>query len=303
MKLFTNRNNLIAYLLLVSFFIISCCIFLLKTKAGLSDGDSMKHFLFSKYAPQQPLLYFNHGGKPFFTLIASFFSQFGFIGIKFMNLLLAILTAYMTYQFTLVQKQKNAYISIIFTLTSTFFFLKIHTGLTEYLSAAMLISSVFLASKKNYNVAATIISLTPFVRSEGLILIGVFAFYFLLNKKFKPLIFLTIGHILYSTIGYFWYEDILWVFTKIPYAHISSRYGIGNYSHFVFQMMYILGIPIYLFLILGLIKYCLTFFTSPNIYNYFKSTYSLLIVGLSLVFFCSAHSILGFRHFSFNGLE
>ncbi len=54
-----------------------------------NEADSINHFLYAHYAPPHPELYLNHWAKPLFTLLASPFAQFGFIGIKLFNILCA----------------------------------------------------------------------------------------------------------------------------------------------------------------------------------------------------------------------
>lgn len=289
MNYIEGKQQQVVGILLFLLAIVSLYICFTETGAGLS-GDSVKHFLLAKYAPEQTELFFNHWGKPFFTFLAVFPARFGFVGIKLFNIVLAVLSAYFTFKVAILLKEKNAFMSVLLTLGGTFFFLRMFTGLTEYLSAAMLIVGVYLQLKNKSNWAALILSFTPFVRSEGLILIGVFACYYVLKKNYRPLIYLAIGHVVFSFVGYFWYQDFLWIFTKIPYAHISSVYGQGNYTHFLRQMMYILGVPIYTFLIIGLVRYWIDFAQSRNKYSYFKSEYSLLVVALAVGFFV-AHTL------------
>lgn len=289
MDFLNQQKSLFATILLFIFGGICLFICFTETGAGL-HGDSIGHYLIAKYAYLDTILYFNHWGKPLFTLLASPFTFFGFTGIKIFNLLLAFVASFFTYRTALLLKLKNSPLTILFIFGGTLFFINIFSGLTEYLSAAMLITGIYLEVKNKTTLAAILISFTPFVRSEGLILVGIFAIYYVLHKKYRSILYLTVGHLIYSVVGYFWYHEILWVFTKIPYARISSVYGQGNYFHFVDQLMFMLGVPIYIFLLIGVLKYCFDFIKAKSKLNYFRSEQSILIYGIGIGFFI-AHTL------------
>ncbi|CAN5185570.1 hypothetical protein BH09BAC5_BH09BAC5_23530 [soil metagenome] len=249
------------------------------------SGDSIMHFLFAKYAPQHPALYFDHWAKPVFVLLASPFAQFGFNGMKVFNALCVLLTIYFTYRICEKMKYLNSYAVAIFLVFSPMYFILTFSGLTEPLFALFLSLGIYLIVSGNYAAAIILISFLPFVRSEGLILLGVFGLYLLIRKKWKLIPLLSIGHIVYSIAGYFVYKDIFWVFHKIPYARLDAVYGRGELTHFAGQLYYILGLPSLFLFISGFI--CI-------IRNIIKGTFStrmlILVYGGFLSFFI-AHSL------------
>lgn len=227
-------------------------VFVISYFDGTGDsGDSIYHYLYSKYAPQNPVLYFDHWAKPFFTLLASPFAQFGIGGMKVFNASLFWLTCFVTVKTTQKLGIKNSWVTILILMFTPLYFVLTYSGLTEPLFALMSISGLYFISKRQNLIGSILISLLPFVRSEGLIIIGVFAVYFVYKKEWTNLIALTVGHILYSFAGYFIYKDILWVFTKIPYAKVSSIYGQGSLTHFIEQLYFSTGLPIYILFWLG----------------------------------------------------
>lgn len=211
------------------------------------------HYLIARYAPQHSELYLHHWGKPFFTLVASPFAQFGTDGIVFFNLLCMAGATWLTYR---TAKNLNLKYSILVPaifLFTPFVFITTLSGLTEPFSALLFSLGLFLFTRKDLWKAAVILSFLPFCRSEGLILISGFAFLFLKRKNFIPLILLGTGTILYSFAGLFAGKSFLWTFTEIPYAHLTSQYGSGNWSHFAIELQYVTGLPVYIFLLAGLI--------------------------------------------------
>jgi hypothetical protein len=155
---------------------------------------------------------------------------------------------------------KNAGFVYLFIFFSPYYFKLIFSGLTEYLFGLFLILGIYLISKSKHALAAIIISFLPLIRSEGLIILGVFGLYFVLEKKIKHLPYLLFGQLIYTAFGAFYYGDLLWVFNKIPYAHIGSPYGSGGFFDFVHRLNYVIEKPIYLLLALGAIAILISFF-------------------------------------------
>ncbi len=284
------NKNIFPYITLFILFLICCTISV--TCNGTGDaGDSIAHFLYSKYAFNYPSFFFHHWAKPFFVLLSSPFAQFGFTGIKIFNSIVAVCTAYFTFLSAKKMKIKNSFLTIIFLFFAPLNFLTIFSGLTEPLFALVLILSIFLMLDKKVVWAVVLISFLPFVRSEGLIIIGVFFIYLLFKKRFRSIPLLAAGHVVYSFVGYFYYKDFFWVFTKIPYACLASKYGSGPLIHFINQMPYILGIPLYGLLVIGLI-----YIFIPDKYKLllkekmFSTEEMILVYGSFLAFFI-AHSL------------
>jgi hypothetical protein len=127
------------------------------------------------------------------------------------------------------------------------------SGLTEPLFALFLVLGVFAILKERIITASFLLSFLPFIRSEGLIIIGVFAFYLALKHQWKFIPLLLAGHVVYSIAGYFVYHDFLWVFNRIPYARLSSTYGSGKLSHFIVELYYVVGLPVYILFWIGML--------------------------------------------------
>ncbi len=230
---------------------IACLLTAIFTNGNGTGGDSISHFICAKFSWQQPILFFNHWGKPLFTILASPFAQFGFTGMKIFNVLCAIFAAHLA---SLTAKRlgyENWYWTGILVLAASMYFTIMLSGYTEPLSALVLILSIYFWFDEKPNWSLSIASLLPFVRSEGLIILLVFSTYLILINQYKKLPWLMLGHLIFSIAGWYFYKDILWVFTKIPYASASSIYGKGNWSHFLIQLYFGLGPILFIGLWIG----------------------------------------------------
>ncbi|MES2284471.1 MAG: hypothetical protein V4547_02200 [Bacteroidota bacterium] len=276
----------------IAIYFIIIVLVAINTVGTCDSGDSVTHFLFSKYAFQHPGNFLNHWAKPLFVLLSAPFAQTGFIGIKLFNCIIAAFTAWFSYKVA-KKNYKNAWLAAVFFCFTPGYFIHIFSGLTEPLFSLIIMLGIYWLLDNKQLLAVCVISFLPFVRSEGLIIIGVFAFYLLINQQYKYLPGLLFGHFFYSIAGVFYYQDLFWVFTKIPYIDSSGKYGSGNLSHFIIQFNYILGIPLYILFGLGLVKKSIDLFANKK-----KDTFSLpifraetlLVYGLFFAFF-TAHTL------------
>lgn len=246
-------KNRYIYVLLVVYAVIALLTIIFFDGTG-DAGDSIHHYQFARYAPLHIELFFDHWAKPFFVLLASPFAQLGFVGIKIFNVIVTFFSLFFTFKVLQKLNVNNAIVGAIFLMFSPLCFVLTFSGLTEPLFGLFLIMSLYALLEDKGILASILISFLPFIRSEGLIFLGVFGFYFLLKKQWKLIPLLLVGHVAYMFAGYFVYKDLLWVFNKIPYAKLSSTYGSGKLFHFVDQLQYVIGIPIYILLGLGILS-------------------------------------------------
>jgi hypothetical protein len=253
---------------------------------GTGDaGDSIGHYLYAKYAPQHPRLFFNHWAKPIYVLLFRPFAQFGFIGVKIANAILANATIFFTWRVAKTFNLPNPLISGVFILFSPLYFVLTFSGLTDILFGFVLILCIDLYTRNRRILSLVILSFLPFVRSEGIIIIGVFGLLTLLERKWKLLPLLAIGHVVYSLAGLSVYDDLLWVFTKVPYLNLEDHYGSGKPFHFVKNLIYVVGVPIYLVFWLGVIKIIVDG-AKRRIRDDF-----IILIGIGFLAFLVAHSI------------
>jgi hypothetical protein len=92
------------------------------------------------------------------------------------------------------------------------------------------------------------------------------AMYLLYHRSWRFLPLLGVGHLVYAIAGAPWHDgDLLWVFNKIPYASLGA-YGQGKWWHFIEQLYYAAGFPLYVLGCLGMLTFGIIFF-SKNVSN------------------------------------
>ena len=259
----------------------------------LSDGmyggaDNIAHFRISKYAFSYPHLFLDHWGKPLFTLLSSPFSQFGFNGLRFFNVITGILAAYLSFRVAHELKMKNPIIVVFFVIFSPLFFRLFFSGLTEILFSFVLILAVFFFIRKKFLFSTLVISFLPFVRTEGVIFFILWMVLLGFNKKWKNIPLLFSGTLIYSLIGWSYYRDILWVFHEMPYTGAGNIYGHGELLHFVNTADHIIGIPLIILFLFGLASYVRSFI--KNEFKTEKQVNEVFLVFGGVAIYFVAHS-------------
>jgi len=226
-------------------------------------ADDLHHYRISRYAFSNPEFFFDHWGKPVYTLLSAPFAQFGYNSIKLYNVLAACLTALFTWLLVKKRNLNNAWMIIPFVVFAPVFTALIPSAMTEITGALILSLALYLYFKDDYRLAAIVISFLPFARTEGALILPLFIFMFILYKQWKAIPWIFTGTILYSIVGGIYFSDFLWVINRMPYSsHSADIYGSGDLLYYINNTKAIWGIPLAILFIPGLIIHVIQLFRS-----------------------------------------
>jgi hypothetical protein len=242
----------LTYIGIALFFAVMCIVVFTANGTG-DDGDSIAHFMYSRDAFLYPKYLFNHWAKPLYVLISASFAQFGWVGIKLMNLTFLTISLVFTYQLARRWQISNAWLAPFFIITQHRVLSHTLSGLTEPMFGFALVWCVWLYDRQKYFWATLMASFLPFVRSEGLIIMCVLLVFLMVKKQWKLLPVLSIGHIVYAFAGYGQHKSLLWIFNTMSYATLDHVYGVGKWYHFIVEMPWVTGGFVYAILIIGLL--------------------------------------------------
>ncbi|MGR6088508.1 MAG: hypothetical protein ACU4F9_10055 [Arcticibacter sp.] len=276
-------------------------------EGSYGGGDGVRHYLISKWSWDHPGQLLYSWGKPFFTLVTSPFSQLGLIGIKIYNALAATLTAWFAYMIACRLGMRNPWPVVLLTVLAPVFACSVNSGLTEPSFGLFLMATTLLFMHNRYLVGTLLISFLPFVRSEGNMMLPLFGMVLLLRGKWFHIPLLAFGTLAYSVVGWFYYDDFFWVANQNPYTgHNADLYGSGELLHYVKKMDIILGYPILVLFVLGLVwklKDAKSLFNRKTESTDYTLEESWLVYGAFLTYFI-AHSIFWWKGlFGSLGLE
>lgn len=259
----------------------------------LDPGDGLKHHLISKYTFQYPHLFFDHWGKPLFTLLSAPFAQFGFSGMLFFNIALFVITGILLLKIAKLLFLKQGWLGILFCFASPIYFSVVLSGLTEILFATLIILALYLFLKEQFFLGCLALSFSYFSRPESVFVIMWFVAYLVLIRKHKYIPVLGISIFLYSVAGSFYHDDIFWVFTKRPYSS-TGTYGSGSLFHFIASYKHTFGTVISITFLLGIVLIFIDFIKKRFINVRFDLKWILLIL-FPIISVVSVHSILWWK--------
>lgn len=258
----STKKNLIFKLIILSL----CTGWLVSThflnETPIDVGDGIMHFYISQASWSNHLLFLEHWGKPFFILLSSPFAQFGFDGIIFFNILVFGATIYFAWKIL-------NHFSVPITLQCLFpiLLLSIYDysgtvlgGLTEPLFSLSIIIATWLIIAQRWMWFAILLSFTPFMRSEGQVVVVLALFVLAFYRQYKFIPFLLTGFLIYSCIGLSAFGDFWWYFTKSPYQIDNDIYGHGEWNHYLKSYKNYLGNVGLIIFILGSIRLTYLFY-------------------------------------------
>lgn len=217
------------------------------------SGDSVMHYQYARWSWAHPELMFNHWAKPLFVLLASPAAQGGIVAMKLFNVAISFAAIVCTYYIASALHIKRKVFAVVAIIFSPSLIVHSLSGLTEPMFALALAAGILLYLRNRVTASILIVSFMPFIRSEGLIICGVFGLLLLIERRWFTIPLLALGHIIYGIAGLGIYGSVWWVFTKVPYARLSSVYGKGTWSHFFVNLPFITGIPLCLLLVAGML--------------------------------------------------
>lgn len=261
-------------------------------------GDTLMHYFLVEQAGRQPIYFFDLWGKPFFTLFAFPFAQFGFVGIKIFNALCGTGAVFLSTLAAKKLNRKHYWLIPVLAFIAPAFPFYLMSGLTEPFSALVLIGSVVLLLYKKPIPAYILASFLPFCRSEAQILLVIFLIYGLLQKHYRYLPLLLAGTVIYALVGSYWHGSVFWINEEV-YRAGPSAYGQGTWMHFVDRLFIMTALPGFVLLCLGLIWAAVKLFKTKA----FRLKEMWLIHALFLAIFMAHTTVWALGIYASAGLE
>src|SRR5688572_18016059 len=207
------------------------------TSDGFLEADACTHYLYARFALEEPHYFANVWGRPLCTgLYAIPAAVAGRAGVQVTSLLLALAIAAIAMRIAKLQGYRWPALALIFTLAQPLVFLHSFSELTE-LPFALVIACAFWAYRvRRFWLMALLVGLSPLGRPEGFGFIGLAALALVAHRKWQwlPLLVLPLvgwnhlGWVLYGRPGAWW----RWLPDNWPYAP-QSLYAAGHPLHFV----------------------------------------------------------------------
>ena len=206
-------------------------------------GDGITHFNIVQASWHHSEFFLHHWGKPFFILLSSGFTQFGFNGMilfESLILLFTILLAYRILSHFQVQDHLQALFPFLL-LQANDISITLMGGMTEPLFNLALVGALCMLVERKYVLFALIVSFMPYMRSEGQLPLILALILLVVQRQFRVIPYLLAGTLVYSLWGSVEFGDPLWYFTQSPYQMDNHMYGRGSWYHYLLSAKEYLG--------------------------------------------------------------
>ncbi|MFO8087540.1 MAG: hypothetical protein R6T91_07005 [Bacteroidales bacterium] len=260
------------------------------SEGSYGGADELKQFKYAYNAFHNPELQSFLQGKQFYVLLTTPFAYFGLIGLRLFNVVLAVLTAYLTYRSARLLGYQYAVLAPVLVLFTPVYAIMVPTAMTEIAFSFILILSIWLFIKNKFLWSALVLSFIPFIRNEGIVILAVFALAFLMLKNYRSIPFLFIGFLLYSITGALVFKDPLWIVHQVPYEGAADIYGTGSIFRFCIHSDKIFGFILTGLILVGLFRFLWQLTgRGPSTDKATKVTEGLVVIGSFIAYF-AAHS-------------
>jgi hypothetical protein len=210
------------------------------TSEGFLEADSCTHYLYARFAFDNPIFFANVWGRPICTgLYAVPALLGGRLGVRMMSLCVAMLCGFVAYRVAKNQNYKYPALALIFTLAQPLVYLHSFSELTELPFALLLGAAFWMYQTRRWLLMSILIGLLPLSRPEGFgfLLLGGLAL--VLHRRWWWMFVLPIPLILWNHVGWElsgregdWSR---WLISSWPYSQ-ESVYQSGSIFHFLILM-------------------------------------------------------------------
>src|SRR3982751_1010719 len=162
-----NRNELLPVLIAIGIFALLSIVAAVSSD-GFLEADSCTHYLYARFAFQQPHYFVNIWGRPICTAVYAVPAMLGArLGVRFMSLALAIGCGLVAYRIARNQGYRWPALALIFTLAQPLVFLHSFSELTELPFALLIGLAFWMYQTRRWLLMAIFIGPSPLSRPEG----------------------------------------------------------------------------------------------------------------------------------------
>jgi hypothetical protein len=255
----TISSNRVALTLAIAIF-STLSLWAAATSKGFLEADACTHYLFARFALNEPHYLASVWGRPLCTgLYAVPAAIAKVMGVRVMSLLLAVACGLIAYRIAKKQGYRMPALAAILLFAQPVFFLHSFSELTEIPFALVAVAAFWAYQEKQWLAMTLLVSITPMGRPEGLGLMLMAAVALILHRRWYWLFLMPLPIVLWSYLGWRsegspadspWY---LWLKNNWPYAP-RSAYGSGPWYHFILLLPVLVSPIVFPALIVGVVK-------------------------------------------------
>jgi len=225
-------------------------IFLLLSSPGVYIHDEVGHFLISQNAWNYPELMLDVWGRPLNTLLYMIPAKWGLTATRFLSLLMACLTVWLTTKVSELSGGRRLYLIPLLLWFQPWFNSFSYQAITEVPFSLCMIFGVSLWMSAREKSAAIVFGILPLIRHEGIVISSLYFMYMVYRRRRSTGTLTFLPLVAYNVM----YFGVLldWPFRVFLDAKSTGEYGHGSWFHFFPRLAYRAGLPVILLSLLAL---------------------------------------------------
>lgn len=223
------------------------------------DGDAVMHYENFREGQSYRKSILHPWARPLYAALNLPASYFGMIPSRLFHLALALLMAWQTYLYAKDLKLKHASLAIPFALLQPYAMVLSGDTMTEIPYALLVIIILRLWHFKRYVWVSVLVGLSPLVRPEGFFMGLLLGILFLacwptglnIARRWMTASLASCGILLWLLAGYIWVDgNWFYVVDSWPWGG-TLNYGSGSIIDYPMMLPFIIGLPLFIFWVLG----------------------------------------------------
>ena len=240
-----ERNALLTFVV-ASLVFAALSTFMSFASKGFLEADGVTHYLYARFAFQNPAYFVDVWGRPVRMLIHAVPAHFfGLHGVRAASLACALGCAWLTYGIARRLRWEHAALAGCFVLAQPLLFMHSFSELTE-LPFALLVAGAFYAMVcRQWFLFALLCGMTPASRPEGAAFVLLAIVVLALHRRWHFIPLVLLPTILWNHLGWvMWGSDRgvwwRWLIDRFPYSS-ESAYGRGKIWRFVAVLPFVVS--------------------------------------------------------------
>lgn len=247
---------------------------------GFYQDDEVAHYINMRDFWSNPWIIMSNWGKPGWKIFLVIPALAGFKFTLLINSFITALTAYFTVILAKAVKFKNAILAgVLFAFQPLILQLSFR-NYAEIFTGLLLVLTLYFYYKDKYILSALMCGLSFTARQEAALLGLALAIFFIIEKKYLPILFLGVFPLLLDLLGYFHTGDILWVWSEMKGLGELNMGVNRSFFHYFGVLIYIIGPVAFSLFIIGLIVP----FIGKEKFQNFNTKESLIYIFFFIVF-------------------
>lgn len=234
-----ERHYLFLYLIIFGTGLAWMIYFLIQSP-GTPVQDEIGHYLISRNAWSYPQLMLDFWGRTVNTIVYMVPSLGGLFSTRLFSVFLAGVTVLITTGVA-VQLEMRWYFFLIplFLWFQPWFADLSYAVITQVPFSLCLILGIFFWLRRRNALAGLIFGLLPLIRHEGILVLGLWCLFMLVQMEWKAMFFSVLPFLIYQVIYYIVFEEIIATvyFNSSP----TDFYGSGSWFHYVPYIFHSVG--------------------------------------------------------------